>query len=375
MTLGPVAVALATVAAIHEIPGFGPWIADTGRAVLGDAAVAHIEDAVYGVEDDFAQVLHRNAKPTTYWSQTQAQRERAAVPRGAGFRPADFAPPFRSVAADGDGQWVPMQDADAPTAAPLAYEALVHPDPKRPYAAVVVVAIDLSRARLHMVAGTAEPASRLVDPQDRPGVVAAEDRAQLAFAFNGGFKAEHGHYGMMVDRRVILPARDGACTVAETDGGGLRIGTWAALAPAAPQMASFRQTPPCLVEGGAISSALDNDGATGWGASVSGATIIRRSALGLDASRKTLFYAFGDSVSAGSLARAIRSAGAVDAAQLDVNQAFPRFVSYAHAAAGAPPRVTRPIVPGLRYTPDEYVGKPEERDFFYVTRSSGRSVS
>ncbi len=47
-------------------------------------------------------------------------------------------------------------------------------------------------------------------------------------------------------------------------------------------MAAYRQTPPCLVEKGELHSAL-YDSNRDWGATVSGETVIRRSALGVDA--------------------------------------------------------------------------------------------
>src|SRR5690349_6293269 len=46
--------------AIHEIPGFGPWLADTGRSVLGQAAVAWIEDTAYGIADDINRLRYKD---------------------------------------------------------------------------------------------------------------------------------------------------------------------------------------------------------------------------------------------------------------------------------------------------------------------------
>jgi hypothetical protein len=134
-------------------------------------------------------------------------------------------------------------------------------------------------------------------------------------------------------------------------------------------MSAYRQTPPCLVEEGNIHDALlAADDAKGWGMSVSGQTVIRRSAVGLDPTGKTLFYGVGESVTAGTLARAMKAAGAENAAQLDVNEAYPRFVFYAPAPHGALPRVTSALIPDIHFSRTEYVGNPEFRDFFYVTR-------
>jgi hypothetical protein len=236
---------------------------------------------------------------------------------------------------------------------------------------VAIVAVDLARLDLSLVAGTLEPASATVPPSERPGLVPADRFPELVAAFNGGFKAEHGHYGMMLDGRTFLAPRATSCTVALYKGGALRIGTWTALKETAAEMAGYRQTPPCLVEQGAIhDTLLAADGAHGWGAAVGGETVIRRSALGLDAAGKTLFYGLGESVSAGSLARAMKAAGAENAAQLDVNAAYPRFVFYGRRQGNETPKVASAIIPDIAFSRHEYVGKPEGRDFFYLTRKS-----
>ena len=52
---------------------------------------------------------------------------------------------------------MPVPLAEAPADPPLFYKTLIHPDSKRPWAEVFVVAIDLARAQIHAVAGTHEP--------------------------------------------------------------------------------------------------------------------------------------------------------------------------------------------------------------------------
>ena len=47
-----------------------------------------------------------------------------------------------------------------------------------------------------------------------------------------------------------------------------------------------------------------------WGATVSGETVIRRSAIGVDKTGQGLFYGLGEAVTAQALARAMRAAGA-----------------------------------------------------------------
>lgn len=373
-------------AALHAIPGAGPAVADGVRAVVGPGPVAWAEDVVYGVEDRIKRVVYRDAAPKTFWEAPPAAPEDPSSPAAHApaqppiasnapvaptFAPAAFTPPFAEVATAGDGQWLPVVDPAAPDQPPPMYKTLVHPDPKRSFAAVAIVAVDLERLDLSLVAGTLEPASAAVLPTDRPGLVPADRFGDLVAAFNGGFKAEHGHYGMMLGGRTFLPPRAASCTVALYKGGALRVGTWTALKETAADMAGFRQTPPCLVEQGAVNDTLlAADDAHGWGASVGGATVIRRSALGLDATGKTLLYGLGESVTAGTLARAMRAAGAENAAQLDVNQAYPRFVFYGRRQGNERPTVASALIPDIAFSRHEYVGRPEGRDFFYLTRKT-----
>ncbi len=366
-------------AALHVFPGVGPAVADGARAVLGPAPVAWLEDAVYGVEDRVKRVVYHDAAPKTFWEAPAVVTAEPApqpmiasnAPVAPSFAPADFTPPVKSVAAASDGRWIPIADARAPGEAPAMFKAVVHPDARRSFAAVAVVAIDLERLGVSLVAGTVEPQSTTVPRAERAGVVPADHFGDLVAAFNGGFKAEHGHYGMMLDGRTFLPPRKTACTVALYRSGSIRIRTFSALEDGVADMAGYRQTPPCLVEQGNIhDTLLASDDAHGWGAAVGGETVIRRSALGLDHAGKTLFYAIGDAVTAGTLARAMKAAGAENAAQLDVNQSYPRFVLYAAAPPHEAPRVASALIPDIQFSRSEYVGRPEGRDFFYVTRKA-----
>jgi hypothetical protein len=62
------------------------------------------------------------------------------------------------------------------------------------------------------------------------------------------------------------------------------------------------------------------------------------------------------------------AAGAHDAAQLDVNQAYPRFLVYTRASAAEPTRVASSLIGDTKFQSDDYVGTPSVRDFFYLVR-------
>ncbi len=354
---------------IHVFPSLGPWLADNARAVLGPGAVAKLEDFAYGVEDDVNRVRYKDAPPTELWAEEPADAQAPPVhveelPQY--FPPANAIPTYKTVATEHDGRWLFVADDAEPNGAPVMAKTQLHPDPKRPHAAVAVVAIDLGRARLEMVPGTREPESPSTVTVARPGKVPESDHAALIATFNGGWQAIHGHYGMMVDGVTYLPPRENSCTIGIVkDSGALRIGTWRLLGDERASFRAYRQTPQCLWEAGVMNREL-SDGTRNWGAAVGGDTVIRRSAIGLDPERRVLFYGMGDNLTAKTLGEAMVMAGASDVAELDVNWTFPRFLLYGHESGA--PRVTSALIPVAPYRTGEYVTSGWYRDFFYVVR-------
>ena len=358
--------------ALHEFPEFGAMMADGAREIIGPGAVAWVEDLVYGAEDKIHLAVKSDEPPATYWEVPSAV---PAAPEED--PPPSFTAPYPKVAAKGDGEWIPVR-ASTDGERPAMYKTLVHPDPKRPYAVVAIMAMDLREIDLEMVAGTEEPESTKVPRSHRPGVVPDADKPTVMAVFNGGFKAMHGNFGMRIGQDTFLPPRETSCTIALLPNEEIEIRTFSEIKDDEPHMIAFRQTPPCLVERGEPNKRLLNEFTKNWGASVAGDTIIRRSAIGLSHDKRFLFYGLGDAVSAHSIGDALLAAGAYDAAQLDVNSAYPRFMLVAHGPAGKAPgslALTDPLIPDLHYKPTEYVVTPEPRDFFYVKRKTDHELS
>jgi hypothetical protein len=263
-----------------------------------------------------------------------------------------------------------LPDGAAPEQARM-YKTLLHPDPSRSWAELFVVALDLRRVRLFLVPGTREPQATLEQAQElaRSGLIPEEHQATVIAAFNGGFKTEHGHYGMATGGVTWIPPEDEACTLSYSRDHTLRIGTW----PTAPgdkpmQLGDalwWRQTPRCMVEAGSMNPLL-TDGARKWGSTLDGDTVIRRSAIGLDAAGHTLFVGISNHTTAQAIARGMRHAGAQVVAQLDINFSFPKFVTF-RASRISRLRWAVPLAEGFEYSEHEYLRKASNRDFFYVT--------
>jgi hypothetical protein len=190
------------------------------------------------------------------------------------------------------------------------------------------------------------------------------DREKLVAAFNGGFKAEHGKFGMMVAGHELLAPRPKSCTFAEQKDGTLAIATWTAISAEPELLSWWRQTPACMLENGALHAGLQTEDSKNWGATLEGKTVIRRSAVGLGADGRTLYVGISNSTTARALALGMKQVGATNVAQLDVNHSFPRFLMY---TAGPTGLTAQGAVKGLLYQKDEFLGRPSTRDFFYVT--------
>ncbi|HZO15502.1 MAG TPA: hypothetical protein VFB62_19655, partial [Polyangiaceae bacterium] len=52
-----------------------------------------------------------------------------------------------------------------------------------------------------------------------------------------------------------------------------------------------------------------------------------------------------------------------------VNHSYPRFLFYQRPTNDAAPQAVSAIIPGIDFDKDEYVSRPSQRDFFYLTKS------
>ena len=267
-----------------------------------------------------------------------------------------------------DGTWEPLVKGREGEPA-LLYRATVHPHPVKGFIYAAIVAIDLTRTDVTLVAGTDEPETKTVPESKRTGLVPADKLEDLLVVFNGGFMAKHGNYGMMLDGDEFFAPREDACMVARRKDGSLWIAPFAEMKGKNAELAFYRQTPACLIEKGQLHPDLDDDyKRRKWGGQNDGRKDTRRSAVGLDATGKVLFYGLGEWVFAKDMAVAMKAAGAVSAAQLDINWSYTRFLLMGRPSPGEPVQVLSTLVPKIEHTKRGYVEKAATRDFFYVTR-------
>jgi hypothetical protein len=174
-----------------------------------------------------------------------------------------------------------------------------------------------------MHVGTRDPPTGGVSlPADAQPAIGAAEHSRLLAAFNGGFLMGAdcipcGVGGMVVAGHVLFPLVRGMTSLVLDPAGDPSMGVWGHGFPAAgAAVYSVRQTLPPLVSKGRASPDIGDISA--WGATLGGGSLTARSAVGIDA-RGDLLYAGSMSALPSDMAKALVSAGAVTAMQLDIN--------------------------------------------------------
>jgi hypothetical protein len=370
-------------------PSAGAAMADWLRSIIGPEAVAEIESVSFKLQDTFnqtryqvsggqAQVSWADPADTNASTSTKANAPKTAnVPTKAQpsdkittvtANPINPAVPNVITAPSDVGDW----QAFGPTinGDPFMARTIVKPDPARAYAQAMLVRIDLSQIQLHLMPGTVEPvAVKGVPPFPRPGFIPSADQANLLAAFNGGFKSIHGDYGVMLNGVTIRPPIDGLATIGLYHNGQIRIGAWGSDITATPDLITYRQNCPLLVDQGAINPHVNDENRKEWGYTVKNLDTTWRSGIGLSQDGRFLIYAAGNSLTVESLAEALRQAGSYYAMQLDINGFYTRFVTYTSATnpkTGGYSLVANKLLNEMSGDPALYL-HPYDRDFFYIT--------
>lgn len=368
---------------VHRIPWMGPLVANTLRSVIGVDNVAKLEDFVYAIEDRVNRTVKSDDSPKAYWSvpstppaePTPAPAQPSPAEDGGNrpeplppFAPPEPGPQFPGFSAAGDGKWVPIVDPRHPEDPPRLMKTLLHPDKSRSWAELFVVAVDLRRVEVRMMAGYQEPRTEKKEAEGyaRPSKIPPEHWDALLGAFNGGFMAEHGHYGFGMDGIVFLDPKPDSCTLAHFRDGSYQVATWSKLAERQPEMVWFRQAPTCMYEGGVMYEGLRGAHQKKWGATLDGNTVIRRSAVGMSQDGQILYVGITNHTTAKALALGMHHAGAASVAQMDVNWSYPKFVTYEPDKQGTLKPIA--LADGFEFNDNLYLRERSMRDFFYLVR-------
>jgi hypothetical protein len=382
-------------------PATGAALADDLRAIFGPEFVAQLESASFKVQDTVNRVRYQASggqaqlnwdqsavtntlqikrpakvastpapKTTTTNPKTKPSLQPVLVATAQPATPSDYtvvtAPSPANLAWQPYG---PLVNGD-----PVLARSFINPDPDRPYAQAALVRIDLSQIQMHLMPGTIEPvASKPIPGFKRPGTIPIADQNPdaLLAAFNGGFKAIHGHYGMMVDGTTLITPTAGLATIALLPDGTVQIGEWGRDITTTESLVWYRQNCPLLVDEGQINPHVVDENRKEWGYTVKNLDTTWRSGVGITQDGHYLIYAAGNSVTVQSLAQALQQAGAYYAMQTDINGFYTRFVTYQPAgnAKTAYPLVANKLLKEMSGDPELFL-HPYDRDFFYLTLKS-----
>ena len=367
-------------AALHLPKLFAHWVVDTLRAVpwIGPAPIAWIEDQVLSLRDTYRRFAFRPGTAGTDIVATSTPDPRATPdppPTDVSSWPPAHIPTIWRSAEDGEGVWhepsaawirrPPGLTSDAPS--PF-YVTFLRPDEKRPYVRVFLVAMNMHQLDLDMEAGVEDP-EPLTGPHGT-GRIPREPAVyrRVAAAFNGAFKTDHGHYGMMVHRHILLPAVADSATVAVLDDGRVAFGTWGPESRRSGYggdvdraIVSFRQNLDPLVDHGVINPT----GRSLWGFTLPGKSVqTERSGLCVTASGH-LLYAWGDDLSAYTLASAMHLGGCDYAMHLDMNPYHTGFMFTSIDDFATKSYRSELLSPAMSIPVDRYIHF-SPKDFFYV---------
>ena len=368
------------------------WAVDTVRAVpwIGPAPIAWLEERTFAVRDAARQALFKvrgggedlataepaapGAKeatgPAAVLDGSQASADVTAFPP----------PPIRSIwktPEAGEGQWAPPKQpwikrlpsypGLEPPPSPF-YTTFVRPDEERPYTKVLLVAMDMRQLDLDMEAGSEDP-KPLVGPPGKGRIPRdAPTYSRIAAAFNGGFKTEHGNYGMMVNKRVLLPPQPGAATVIVTKDQRVGMGSWGTDKDVGgirdvetSDVLSFRQNLDPLVD----NDKVNPSGRGLWGFTLPGTSMqTERSGICIT-SAGHLYYAWGDDVSATTLGKGMKMAGCVYGMHLDMNPHHTGLIFTNITELKGRNYKSELLSKDMEIMPDRYI-EYAPKDFFYV---------
>jgi hypothetical protein len=298
-------------------------------------------------------------------------RPGTVVPGQALPSPADLVP-FGPVTA-GQGTWRPAGRpvAENGHSVRAVYETTLIPPGGAQPAGIAWLDAGLLAARLY--SGSVSPGG---GPYRYTAPIRPAQAATLVAAFNGGFKMNQARGGYYTEGRVIDPLRAGAASLVIYADGSVAIGAWGRDVTMTPQVVSVRQNLLPLVAGGRPTPRAASArwqawgstcGAASCGPTVPGIEHQWRSGLGITADG-ALVYVAGPALDPLQLAQLLVRAGAVRGMQLDINPAWPVFVTYdPPAGARAAPANGRKLLSGTAQGPWTFFQPSWARDFITMS--------
>ncbi|MCT9092394.1 phosphodiester glycosidase family protein [Streptomyces sp. ASQP_92] len=241
--------------------------------------------------------------------------------------------PMRPLVAPGlpgEGVWRVLSAAHGE---PVVQGTYVRPDRDHTSYQAAVAWIDGRRARFELHPGVREPGGTFSVPPTIP----QGRRTGLLATWNGGFKVTDGgsRGGFYLAGDTAGELRDGAASEVFYRDGSIKVGQWGRDVGMTREVVGVRQCLELMVDDGKVVPGIDID--SKWGATDQSRMFVERSGVGVTA-RGDVIMVVGQALTARTLADLMQRAGAVRAMPLDMNRAWPSFMSYDPAGDPANPK-------------------------------------
>ena len=263
-------------------------------------------------------------------------------------------PPVVQPAQAGEGQWTAMDTWSA--GPPSVMTTTYRPDPSNAGIVAYVSWIRTTTTQLALFLGYQGPGATTLDRG--PEQVPSAGRENLLATFNSGFYEADSAEGFYTNGTTYFPMVKGHATVVRYVDGTVDVVDWPGGPTPGPNVAMARQNLTLLVDNGAVTSASSNN--SSYGITLGGVPAVWRTGIGIDA-HGDLIYATAASQTSASLAQIFVHLGCVRAMQLDINPAWPIFVTYGGPNAADPSL----FVPNPQQVPWRFLSS-STKDFFAV---------
>ncbi|WP_438289959.1 phosphodiester glycosidase family protein [Streptomyces sp. HUAS TT7] len=264
-------------------------------------------------------------------------------------------PSLVTPALPGEGVWRVLSTAHGE---PVVQGTYVRPDSDHTSYQAAVAWISGKKARFELHPGVREPGGGFSVPPSVP----RGERTGLLATWNGGFKVTDGgsRGGFYLDGKQVGELRDGAAAEVFYKDGSIGIGKWGRDMRMTRDVVGVRQCLELMVDNGRVVPDIDVD--SKWGATDQSRMFVPRSGVGVTAQGDVIMVV-GQALTARTLAELMQQAGAVRAMPLDMNRAWPSFMSYDPAGDPANPKPTNIL--DFENPPERYYNQAT-RDFVAV---------
>ncbi len=328
------------------------------RPLIGDSRIVYLEKIFFNASDEVEKLTVNQNGILAPQFKDAASGDNIA---GTNLNVAPLAPSTAFKTLSGEGVWKNWSLGAFPGKEVLAY-TFVRSDPARPYSITTLVQADMSVLNMGSVAGIKQPGGPAgkAGPGKVPIDIASSGR--LVAAFDGGFQYKDGQFGMIVGNTTYLPLKNDLGTLVGYANGPLKIVDYQGQS-LGNDVTFVRQNCPMLIQDGNVAAA-DPRNKQLWGRLAAGTVDILtwRSGIGLSA-KGNLIFAVGNNLTPVTLANALKTAGAVNAIQLDINPIWVRFNIFDQFNQGK--YVSIPLTKDLHDGTSSYLNG-YDKDFFYL---------